>query len=93
MKKQQELELMKLRQRRAKEEEDELNMRRFFDFNAFQRKVVPVDGAQYFGSQVTAYIAWQPHGPGKLQVNGQDKLDGRFKEGVLVGGRVAYDGG
>eukprot|EP01031_Cornospumella_fuschlensis_P045234 gene45234-55331_t len=93
MRQQQELELLKLRQRRAKEEEDERNTRRFFDFNTFQRQVVPADGAQFFGKIATAYVAWQPQGPGKLQVGNVNKLDGRFKEGVLVDGKVSYAGG
>lgn len=85
--------LRRLRAAKLQQEEDEAKTRRFYEVNAFQRRIQAKGSPYYFGELETRSTAWLPHGRGQFFVNGEVVLDGLYKKGCFVGGEMRWTGG
>lgn len=93
IRKQQEEDLKKLRIKKQLEEEIEAKTKRFWELNRFYRRI-PADGkAEFFGDFEQKYLAWRPHGTGKLVVNQQPVIEGSFVHGEFVQGEIHWTNG
>ena len=70
-------------------EEKERKTKRFFDINAYNRRITPNDAPVYYGdfnaSKGLKTKAWIPHGHGQFLLNDEVKIDGEYVNGVLTG--------